>query len=63
MPQLMDKEKEEEAKMALANFIARNYDKVMDMPLAEFPKFMKSFISSHKETKAKLSKKGQNYEN
>ena len=35
--------------MALAEFIARNWDEVMNMPMAEFSKFMESYISSYDE--------------
>lgn len=38
-----------DAKMALAEFIARNWDEVMNMPMAEFSKFMESYISSYDE--------------
>ena len=38
-----------DAKMALAEFIARNWDEVMNMPMAEFYKFMESYISSYDE--------------
>ena len=38
-----------DAKMALAEFIARNWDEVMNMPMAEFSKFMESYISSNDE--------------
>ena len=39
----------EKSKMALAEFIARNWDEVMNMPMAEFSKFMESYISSYDE--------------
>ena len=38
-----------DAKMALAEFVARNWDEVMNMPMAEFSKFMESYISSYDE--------------
>lgn len=38
-----------DAKMALAEFLARNWDEVMNMPMAEFSKFMESYISSYDE--------------
>ena len=38
-----------DAKMALAEFIARNWDEVMNMPMAEFSKFMESYMSSYDE--------------
>ena len=38
-----------DAKMALAEFIARNWDEVMNMPMTEFSKFMESYISSYDE--------------
>ena len=39
----------EKSKMALAEFIARNWDEVMNMPMAEFSKFMESYMSSYDE--------------
>ena len=38
-----------DAKMALAEFIARNWDEVMNMSLVEFSKFMESYMSSYDE--------------
>ena len=38
-----------DAKMALAEFIARNWDEVMNMPMTEFSEFVESFISSYDE--------------
>ena len=39
----------EKSKMALAEFIARNWDEVMNMPMVEFSKFMESYMSSYDE--------------
>ena len=38
-----------DAKMALAEFVARNWDEVMNMPMSEFSEFVKSYISSYDE--------------
>ena len=38
-----------DAKMALAEFIARNWDEVMNMSMVEFSKFMESYMSSYDE--------------
>ena len=38
-----------DAKMALAEFIARNWDEVMNMPMIEFSEFVESYISSYDE--------------
>ena len=39
----------EKSKMALAEFVARNWDEVMNMPMSEFSEFLKSYISSYDE--------------
>jgi hypothetical protein len=38
-----------DAKMALAEFLARNWDEVMNMPMIEFSEFVESYISSYDE--------------
>ena len=38
-----------DAKMALAEFLARNWDEVMNMPMIEFSEFVESFMSSYDE--------------